>query len=395
MASPRDRGNYLSIILSTAALGAIVGPVVGGALAQRDWRWCFYINLLICVLALPVMVLSLRIKHLRVPWTVVFTQVDWAGNVMFWSSCRTMTPIVMGTVALAGFHTYEYYIKAANQCVPPHAFSNRTLGAAFYMVFVSSMLLQWVCFFWPVYFLAVRGASLGQTEVDFLPCMFLLFPGSAVVGIILSKTGRYCPLHAVGFVLSTLGPGLNVLLDKDTHAGVWAMLQIADADVASTTGMYSFLRSFGYVWGITIPSIMFKNRFDAVSYQISDPAVRSALGGGRASELSTGAFVQALLQPVKSQVLDAHLETLKAGWYGVMAFGATALIAVAVEKHVPLRTELGSKYEMEEKANKDRQDVEAATGGVGQDHCVDSSITFVYRASLGAQEYLYQTIYRG
>ncbi|KHO10742.1 peptide synthetase [Metarhizium robertsii ARSEF 23] len=195
--------------------------------------------------------------------------------------------------------------------------------------------------------------------------MFLLIPGSAVVGIILSKTGRYCPLHAVGFVLSTLGPGLNVLLDKDTHAGVWAMLQIADAvggsfllptllpavlaslpekDVASTTGMYSFLPSFGYVWDITIPSITFQNRFDAVSYQISDPAVRCALGGGRASELSTGAFVQALLQPVKSQILDAYLETLKAVWHGAMAFGATALIAVAVEKHVPLRTELGSKY---------------------------------------------------
>ncbi|KAF5126383.1 Efflux pump FUS6 [Metarhizium anisopliae] len=165
-----------------------------------------------------------------------------------WSSCRTMTPIVVGTVALAGFHA-------------------------------------------SVYFLAIRGASLGQTEVDFLPCMFLLIPGSAVVGIILSKTGRYCPLHAVGFVLSTLGPGLNVLLDKDTHAGVWAMLQIADAvggryllptllpavlaslpekDVASTTGMYSFLRSFGYVWDITIPSITFQNRFAAVSCRISD-----------------------------------------------------------------------------------------------------------------------------
>jgi hypothetical protein len=146
------------------------------------------------------------------------------------------------------------------------------------------------------------------------------------------------------------------------------LASLPEKDVASATGMYSFFRSFGYVWGITIPSIMFKNRFDVVSYQISDPAVRSALGGGRASELSTGAFVQALPQPVMSQVLDAYLETLKAVWYGAMAFGATGLIAVAVEKHVPLRTELGSKYGMEEKANKDRQDVvEAATRG-GRDH---------------------------
>ncbi|KAK9439741.1 uncharacterized protein VB005_07900 [Metarhizium brunneum] len=366
MVSPTDRGQYLGIVLSTAALGAIVGPVVGGALPQIDWRWCFYINLLICVLAL-------RIKHLRVPWTVVFTQVDWAGSVMFWSSCRTMTPIVVSTVALAGFHAYEYYIKAANQYVPPHVFCNRTSGAAFYMVFVSSMLLQWVCFFWPVYFLAIRGASLVQTEVDFLPFMFLLIPGSAVVGIILPKTGRYCPLHAVGFVLSTLGPGLNAMLQiADAVGGSFllptllpAMLaSLPEKDVASATGMYWFLRSFGYVWGITIPSIMFKNRFDTVSCRISDSRREKCPWGRQDVRAFNRAFIQALPQPVKSQVLDAYLETLKAVWHGAMAFGATALIAVAVEKHVPLRTELGSKYEMEEKANKDRQDVvEAATGG--------------------------------
>ncbi|KAI3391107.1 hypothetical protein diail_7958 [Diaporthe ilicicola] len=40
----RERGKYLGIVLSTAALGSIVGPVVGGALSERDWRWCFYLN---------------------------------------------------------------------------------------------------------------------------------------------------------------------------------------------------------------------------------------------------------------------------------------------------------------------------------------------------------------
>ncbi|KAK2592123.1 hypothetical protein QQS21_010194 [Conoideocrella luteorostrata] len=389
MVSPRERGKYLGIVLSTAALGAIVGPVVGGSLADKDWRWCFYINLPICAIVLPVMVFFLRIKHIAVPWTKVFTQVDWVGNVVFigsitslligltfggtvyeWSSWRIIVPIVVGCVGWAGFHAYEWYIKDANPCVPPHVFSHRTSGAAFYMIFITSMLLQWVCFFWPVYFLAVRGASLTQTGVDFMPFMFLLIPGSAVVGVILSKTGRYRPLHAIGFILSTLGPGLNVLLKKDTHAGVWAMLQIVDAigrslilpttlpavlaslpekDVAAATGVYSFLRSFGYVWGITIPGIMFKNRFDAASYRISDSAVRDALGGGKAYESATGSFVQTLQQNVKSEVLDVYLEALKAVWYGAMAFGATGLIAVAVEKHVPLRTDLDTNYGLEEK----------------------------------------------
>jgi hypothetical protein len=392
----RERGTYLGMVLSTAALGSIVGPVVGGALVARDWRWCFYINLPICAVVLPVLVLFLRIKHLATAWKDVVTQVDWIGNIIFigsitslligltfggtmdpWSSWRIITPIVVGCVGWACFHVYEYLIKGKNPCVPPHVFGNRTSAGAFYMIFVTSMLLQWVCFFWPVYFLAIRGTSLVQTGVDFMPFMFLLIPSSAVTGIVLSKTGRYRRLHAAGFVLSTLGPGLNTLLGTNTNAGGWAMLQIVDAigralilpttlpailaslperDVAAATGVYSFLRSFGYVWGITIPGIIFNNRFNQLSYQISDPVVRETLGGGRAYEFATGPYVQTLRPDLKSEVLDVYLQALRAVWFGAMAFGATGLIAVAMEKHVPLRTELETKYGLEEKTEKIKED---------------------------------------
>ncbi|KAJ0108225.1 hypothetical protein J7T55_000190 [Diaporthe amygdali] len=392
----RERGKYLGIVLSTAALGSIVGPVVGGALAERDWRWCFYLNLPICAIVLPVLFFFLRIKHLSISWKGVFAKVDWTGNVVFigsitslligltfggtvypWSSWRIIVPIVVGCVGWACFHAYENFIKDANPCVPPHVFCNRTSAAAFYMIFVTSMLLQWICFFWPVYFLAIRGTSLVQTGINFLPFMFLLIPGSAIAGIILSKTGRYRRLHAIGFVLSTLGPGLNTLLDRNTHAGGWAMLQIVDAlgrafilpttlpailaslpekDVASATGVYSFLRSFGYVWGITVPGIMFNNRFNQLSDRISDVAVREALGGGKAYQLASGAYVQTLPPVVKSEVLDVYLEALKTVWYGAMAFGASGLIAVAIEKHVPLRTDLETEYGLEEKKATEEED---------------------------------------
>jgi MFS family permease len=52
MVSLRERGRYLRIVLRTASLGSIVGPVVGGALAQKDWRWCFYLNLPICAVVI-------------------------------------------------------------------------------------------------------------------------------------------------------------------------------------------------------------------------------------------------------------------------------------------------------------------------------------------------------
>ncbi|KAI1821135.1 MFS general substrate transporter [Xylaria intraflava] len=398
----RERGKYLGIVLSTAALGSITGPVVGGALADVDWRWCFYLNLPICAVVLPIQFFFLRIKHHAPQWKDVITQIDWTGNLLFiasivslligltfggtvypWSSWRIILPIVLGVVGWAGFHAYEYYVKNANPCLPPHIFGNRTSNAALYMIFLTSMLLQWVCLFWPVYFLSVRGTSLTQTGVNFLPYMFLLVPGSAIAGLALSKTGRYRRLHAIGFVLSTLGPGLNTLLGKNTPAGEWAILQIVDAvgrafilpttlpavlaslperDVAAATGVYSFLRSFGYVWGATIPGIIFNNRFTELSYRISDPAVRAMLGDGRAYQLTSGAYLKTLEPGIRSEVLGVYLEALKVVWYGAMGFGASGLIAVAVEKHVPLRTNLDTDYGIDEKRESELEDAAKTEG---------------------------------
>jgi hypothetical protein len=146
--------------------------------------------------------------------------------------------------------------------------------------------------------------------VDFMPFMFFLIPMSVLAGIVMSKTGHYRPHR---FTLSTLAPALNVLLGRHTHIAVWAIFQVIDAvgracilpttlpavlapleekDVAAATGVYSFLRSFGYVWGITVPGIIFNNRFNAKAYRNEEHAVRQALSGGRAYELAAGSYIE-------------------------------------------------------------------------------------------------------
>jgi MFS family permease len=79
----KERGAYLGIVLSVSALGAIVGPVVGGALAEKNWRWCFYLNLPICAVVLLVMVFFLRIRHHKITWRRIVERIDWIGIVLF------------------------------------------------------------------------------------------------------------------------------------------------------------------------------------------------------------------------------------------------------------------------------------------------------------------------
>ena len=60
----RERGKYLGIVLSSSAVGAIAGPIIGGALAESSWRWIFYMNLPISGIVLFIMVFFPRTRRL-------------------------------------------------------------------------------------------------------------------------------------------------------------------------------------------------------------------------------------------------------------------------------------------------------------------------------------------
>lgn len=60
------------------------------------------------------------------------------------------------------------------------------------------------------------------------------------------------------------------------------LAELPEYDVAVTTGSYSFVRSFGLVWGVTVASVAFNGQFDMNLQTVSDPAVRKLLQGGGA-----------------------------------------------------------------------------------------------------------------
>lgn len=226
-----------------------------------------------------------------------------------------------------------------------------------------------MAFFWPFYFQAAKGASPLKSGIYFIPYEAFLIVAAAVAGEILTKFGHYRPLHLLGFCLSILGPGLNILLTRTTPKVSWVIFQMVDAigralllptvlpaimasleesDVASATGVYSFLRSFGYIWGITIPGIIFNAEFGRHITLISDSAVREVMVNGRAYQSVSGAYIKSLSPILQQEVVSVYLKALKAVWIGAVAFGLTGVVAVFVEKHISLRTSLETKYGLEQ-----------------------------------------------
>ena len=130
---------------------------------------------------------------------------SWGGTLYEWSAYQVLVPLIMGFVGLAAFHAYQTTSWCAEPTLPHHIFTNRTTATALILSFVHFMLLFWIVYFLPVYFQAVLGSSSARAGVQLLPTVLMSVPIGIVAGVIISKTGRYRPLHFVGFALMTIG----------------------------------------------------------------------------------------------------------------------------------------------------------------------------------------------
>ncbi|KAJ5882510.1 uncharacterized protein N7529_001182 [Penicillium soppii] len=392
----RQRSQYVSIMFLMATVGGAVGPLVGGAFAERDWRWVFYMNVPASGVALVVIFFALKENSSGDSIRNVLARVDLLGNAILipsavaillgavlggvvypWSSYHIIVPLVLGALGWALFHVHQAFCKEPS--VPPHLFRNRTTVSTYGMSFVAYMLTQVSSYFLPVYFMAVANASPIRAGVDCL-IYSVVVPVSAVfAGGFVTYSGIYRPLFWSGFALQAVGYGLLSTLDgtysQARSFGFEALAAcgtgivipalspailspLAESDVASANGVYSFLRSFAFVWGITIASVIFNGQFKTHGGQISDEAVRAKLVDGAAYTFASGGYISQLPQITSEQVMGVYAKALAAVWQASIAFSCLGFLLGLVVKHVPLRKTLETNEESgDSSATKQTEDV--------------------------------------
>jgi MFS family permease len=125
----RQRPRWFSWVLGTWAVGSVIGPFVGSALAERaSFHWVFWINLPFCGVILVLVPFCINSTTSRISLRESLLQVDWVGGVMFicsttsvlvglswggiqfpWISKWTLLPIIVGTFGILCTYIWEHH----------------------------------------------------------------------------------------------------------------------------------------------------------------------------------------------------------------------------------------------------------------------------------------------
>ncbi|OIJ90625.1 MDR family MFS transporter [Streptomyces colonosanans] len=364
---PRERGKYQGMMAGIMALAMIGGPLVGGTITDHwGWRWAFYINLplgivallaISAVLHLPKKVSKARIDYLgaallTIGITSIVLVTTWGGTEYAWDSARIMELIGIGVVALVGFVLWQ--TKAAQPVMPLHIFRSRNFSLMSAIGFITGFVMFGATLFLPLYQQAVQGASATNSGLLLLPMLGAMLVVSMIAGRVTTNSGRYKAFPVVGSALMIIGLFLLAQMDTGTSrvtsgvymavlgAGMGFLMQITmlvaqnsvemkDMGVASSST--TLFRTLGSSFGVAIMGALFNNR-------VQDVMAQRAGALSKMTEQSAQLDAKSL-EKLPAAAREAYQYAVSAGTHSAFLLGAivavAALVAAVFVKEVPLR----------------------------------------------------------
>jgi EmrB/QacA subfamily drug resistance transporter len=365
---PRERGRYMGLIGSVFAVASVAGPLLGGFLVDNlSWRWVFYVNLPLGVLA--VLIVSTRL-HLHAPH--VRHQIDylgfsllsggvaalillttWGGSEYAWGSSTIFWLAVVGIVLLAVFVWWEG--RVTEPILPLGLFRSPVFSVANAMGFTIGMAMFGAIIFIPLYLQIVYGVSPTESGLLTIPLMGGLLVASILSGRAITRIGRYKAFPIAGTAVLVVGMFLLSRLGVHTAtwvasaymivvgAGLGLVMQVLvlvvqnDARphmIGVVTSSATFFRSVGGAFGVAVFGAIFSSRLSDHLAKLP-PAVTAHLGSG--VHLNP-AEVKLLPPHVRDFFLTAFAESLHGVFLFGMALAAVPFILSWFLKEVPLRT---------------------------------------------------------
>jgi EmrB/QacA subfamily drug resistance transporter len=373
---PRERGRYMGLIGSVFAVASVAGPLLGGFFVDNlSWRWVFYVNMPVGVLAVAIVALRLRLRSARSPHRIDYVGAallsggvgslvlltTWGGNQYAWGS-PTIVGLAVGGVALLALFVWQE-ARAAEPLLPLGLFRSSVFDVANGMGFTIGMAMFGAIVFIPLYLQLVYGASPTSSGLRMLPLMAGLLVAAIASGRAISRIGRYKAFPIAGtavlivgmYLLSRLGvstaPSLASVYMLVVGVGIGLVMQVIvlvvqnDArpeDIGVATSTATFFRSVGGSFGVAIFGAIFASRLTAQIKHLPASAARHLTGGVHL----TPQQAKSLPPAVHSEFLHAFAHALHGVFLWGMLMSVVPFVLAWLLREVPLRTTVARPAEV-------------------------------------------------
>jgi EmrB/QacA subfamily drug resistance transporter len=351
-AGPARVGRVMSIVGVPMLLGPILGPILGGFLVdQVSWRWIFFINVPIGVVALTMAARilprdeprpterfdALGLALLSPGLALVIYGLAQSSSHGGFGSGNVLIPVAVGAVLLALF--VRHGLRSPHPLLDLRLFSNRVFAAATATLTVFALAVFGGMLLLPLYLQAVRGESAlvsglllapqgigamltmpiaGQLTDRIGPGRIVL-PGMALIiasFLALTQVGADTSYWWFGVVLFVMGLGMGMSM-MPVFSG--AMQTLRRAAVARASTSLNILQQVGASIGTAVMAVLLSSAL----------ASRLPAGGGE----GLGAVVpDQARERIAPLMADAFGEVF---WWATAFVVVAAAVAFLLPRHKP------------------------------------------------------------
>ena len=363
--SPRERGRYQGYFGGVFGVSTVIGPLLGGFFVDNlSWRWIFYVNIPIGLVALGVIASAFHapVEHVRhavdylgaallaggLTGIVLYTSLG--GTTYDWGAPQMIALVVAGALCLAAFVVVES--RAKEPILPLELFRNRVFTVASVVGFIVGVALFGAVTYLPLYLQNVKGHSATEAGLLMTPMMAGVLITSIASGQLISRKGRYRPFPIIDTAVMTLGLVLLSRLEVDTStllAGTYMLVMGLGIGMVMQVLVLVAQNSVDYrnLGVATSGSTLFRQVGGSIGVAMFGAIFANQLAANLAAEIPPGTTLPAAADPAAIKHLPAALrelyvtaltDSLQPVFLTAAAVAVFAFVLTWFLREVPLRT---------------------------------------------------------